>query len=307
MSSYETILFETADGVATITLNRPDAFNALNVTLLAELREAFRRVAGEERLRAVVLTGAGRAFCSGQDLRDLQQEGATDPGAAVRDALDHRYSPLIKAMRTLPKPIVGAINGVAAGAGMSLAMATDIRLVSDRASFTLAFSRVGLIPDAGSNYFLPHLVGLPRALELAWTSRRVSAEEAVSIGLANHVVPADELLEDAAELARGLARGPAQAIALTKQAMTRGAEASLGEVLDLEAELQSRLVGSADFVEGVSAFLEKREPEFGGPAGTAQAQGPGLDTEPVAPGAAVAGDGTGGEAALAPKPADPSV
>jgi 2-(1,2-epoxy-1,2-dihydrophenyl)acetyl-CoA isomerase len=260
MNAFETLVYEQRDGVATITLNRPDAFNALTPTLNSEVRDALAAVGSDESVRAVVLTGAGRAFCSGQDLRQME---AGDPAQQVKDMLNHSYAPMIMAMRQLPKPIVGAINGVAAGAGMSLALATDIRIASEKASFMQAFSRVGLIPDAGSNYFLPRLVGLPRALELAWTARRVGAAEALSVGLVNSVVPAEDLDTAAHEMATQLAKGPVLAIGLTKQAMLEAENSSLPQILALEAELQSRCIVTEDFVEGVSAFLEKREPRFG--------------------------------------------
>lgn len=263
ISELTSILYEVADAVATVTLNRPEVFNAVDEALATDLQRALAAIAEDASVRAVVLTGAGRAFCAGQDLKSLEDSSAGDHAGAVRDVLERRYGPVILGMRQLPKPIVGAINGVAAGAGMSLAMATDMRIASDRASFMQAFSKVGLIPDAGSNYFLPRLVGLPRALELAWTARRIDAEEAFSIGLVNRVVPDAELARAAHETAVGLARGPALAIALTKQAMLRGTEATLPEILALEAELQSRCIVTDDFGEGVAAFLEKREPRFG--------------------------------------------
>ncbi|MHB8507522.1 MAG: enoyl-CoA hydratase/isomerase family protein [Candidatus Dormibacteria bacterium] len=264
--SFENITYEVGEGVATITLNRPQAFNALNQALSYELLDAFTSAEADASVRAIVLTGAGRAFCSGQDLKDVQ-EGGTDPAEFVRDALNKRYSPLVSAIRNIPKPVIGAINGVAAGAGMSLALATDIRMASDKASFTMAFSRVGLIPDAGGNWFLPRAVGLARALELAWTSRRVGADEALGIGLVNRVVPDDRLAVEAGDMARSLARGPALALALTKEAMNRAMVSSLPETLGLEADLQARCVVHADFAEGVSAFVEKREPRFGGVPG----------------------------------------
>lgn len=265
MSAHETILFDSTGGVATITLNRPDAFNALNAKMAFELQDAIAEIARDGGIRAVVLTGAGRAFCSGQDLRDFEM--VTDPAREVREALMLRYGPLMLAMRALPKPIVGAINGVAAGAGMSLALATDLRVAADNAFFTQAFSKIGLVPDAGSNYFLPRLVGVARAMELAWTSRRVNAEEAGQIGLVNRVVPAESLMSEANALAESLANGPALAIALTKRALLQGAAASLAETLSLEAELQAECIVSEDFREGVQAFLEKREARFAGAPG----------------------------------------
>jgi 2-(1,2-epoxy-1,2-dihydrophenyl)acetyl-CoA isomerase len=260
--TFEFLGYDSSDGVATLTLNRPDYFNALTRELNTEIRAAIELVGDDDTVRAVVLTGAGKAFCSGQDLRQVGP-GMDDPAARVRADLNEYYAPMIIAMRELPKPIVGAINGVAAGAGMSLALATDIRVASDRASFMQAFSRVGLVPDAGSNYFLPHLVGLPRALELAWTARRVGADEALDIGLVNSVVPGEDLASAAHELAARLAAGPALAMGLTKKAMWKAMEASLPEILALEADLQAQCIVTDDFQEGVTAFLEKREPRFG--------------------------------------------
>ena len=262
MKDFQTILYRDSEGVATVSLNRPESFNALDETICFELQDVFGATADDESVRAVILTGEGRAFSAGQDLRSMETDGA-DAADFVKDVLRRRYAPLITGMRSLAKPIVGAINGVAAGAGMSLALATDIRIASERSSFMQAFSRVGLVPDAGSNYFLVHLVGLPRALELAWTARRVDAAEALELGLVNRVVPDAELMGAAQELAHTLARGPAQAIGLTKQAMTRASTADLAEILELEAELQARCIVTDDFREGVAAFLEKREPRFG--------------------------------------------
>src|SRR6202171_3422214 len=183
MKDFQTILYRDSEGVATVSLNRPESFNALDETICFELQDVFVAIADDESVRAVILTGEGRGFTAGTNAADF-----------VKDVLRRRYAPLITGMRSLAKPIVGAINGVAAGAGMSLALATDIRIASERSSFMQAFSRVGLVPDAGSNYFLVQLVGLPRALELAWTARRVGAAEALELGLVNRVVPDGELL-----------------------------------------------------------------------------------------------------------------
>jgi len=266
MTSYETILFERDGAVATVTLNRPDAFNALNAQLAFDLQDALAQIERDDSVRAVILTGAGRAFCAGQDLREFQ-EGVTDLTRQVREALMLRYGPLVLGLRALPKPVIGAINGVAAGAGMSLALATDLRLIADNAFLTQAFSKVGLVPDAGSTYLLPRLVGLARAMELAWTSRRVNADEAAQIGLVNRVVPADALMSEAKALAEDLANGPAFAIGAVKRALLASSESSLPEALALEAELQEQTIHSDDFGEGVQAFLEKRDPRFAGTPG----------------------------------------
>jgi len=262
MKALESLLYSESEGVARVSLNRPDSFNALNEKICFELQDVVREIAGNPEVRAVILTGEGRAFSAGQDLRSMDSDGG-DPAEFVKDVLRRRYAPLILAMRSLGKPIVGAINGVAAGAGMSLALAADLRIASEKASFMQAFSRVGLVPDAGSNYFLVQLVGLPRALELAWTARRIGADEALRMGLVNRVVPEADLETAAQEMAASLARGPQTSIALTKEAMTNALTADLAEILDMEAEMQARCVVTDDFQEGVAAFLEKREPRFG--------------------------------------------
>lgn len=271
MNSFETIAVESRDGVATITLNRPNVFNALNEALLLELRTALDSAHSDDSVGAVVVAGTGKAFSAGQDLRGFREDAVEHPETAVRQMLEERYIPVVKAISGMPKPLIAAVNGVAAGAGMSLALAADLRIAADSASFTLAFSRIALIPDAGANYFLPRLVGLSRALELAWTARRVSADEALAMGLVNQVVPAAELMDRAQEMAAALARGPRLALSLTKQAMQRGISAALEEVMELEAELQARASTSADFREGVQAFIEKREPQFGADRAAASA------------------------------------
>src|SRR5215212_5303937 len=188
-------------GIGTVTLNRPDALNSLTVPMKHELLAAFRRVEHDGGVRAVILTGAGRAFCAGQDLRERLQPDAAPLGVELRE----RYNPIIRAMRSLPKPIVGAINGVAAGAGASLAMACDIRIAADTGSFSLAFGRVGLVPDSGATWFLPRLVGATRAAELALLNDPVSAADAVRLGLVGRVVPAAELATEASAIAARLA------------------------------------------------------------------------------------------------------
>jgi 2-(1,2-epoxy-1,2-dihydrophenyl)acetyl-CoA isomerase len=230
------------------------------VPLKEALIEAFGRAAGDRSVRVVVLTGEGRAFCAGQDLRER-----LEPGAAPLDAeLRERYNPLILAMWRLDKPIIGAINGVAAGAGASLAFACDMRIASDRASFILAFGRVGLIPDSGATWFLPRLVGLARATELALTTDSLSATEAERIGLVSRVVPAEALAGEARALATRLAAAAPRALALTKQALRRSLETGLEPALEQEAELQGQAGATNDHAEGLRAFVDKRPPRFRG-------------------------------------------
>jgi 2-(1,2-epoxy-1,2-dihydrophenyl)acetyl-CoA isomerase len=251
---------DPASGVATITLNRPDALNSLTVPMKVELLEALRTVERDGAARAVVLTGAGRAFCAGQDLRERLHPDAAPLGVELRE----RYNPIIRAMRSLPKPIVGAINGVAAGAGASLAMACDLRIAADRASFALAFGRVGLVPDSGATWFLPRLVGEARAAEIALLGDPVSAEDALRIGLVGLVVATEQLTTEARSVAERLAAGAPQAIALTKRALNATWDRSLDDALELEAELQDTAGRTKDHAEGMAAFLEKRPPRFSG-------------------------------------------
>ncbi len=257
-----TILVEVdeASGVGMVTLNRPDALNALTVPMKVELLAAFQSLAGEDRVRALVLTGAGRAFCAGQDLRERLEPDAAPLGVEVRE----RYNPIILAMRALPKPIVGAINGVAAGAGASLAMACDIRIASEAASFALAFGRVGLVPDSGATWFLPRLVGSTRAAELALLGDPVSAGDSVRLGLVGRVVAAEQLATEASSVAARLAAGAPRAIALTKQALNASWERDLGTALEAEADLQDTAGRTRDHAEGLAAFMEKRPARFTG-------------------------------------------
>jgi 2-(1,2-epoxy-1,2-dihydrophenyl)acetyl-CoA isomerase len=251
---------ETADGVATVTLDRADALNALTVPLKEGLVETFRAFASDDAVRAVVLTGAGRAFCAGQDLHERLQPDALP----LADEIRARYNPLIRAMRALPKPIVAAVNGVAAGAGASLAFACDIRIAAEDASFLLAFGRVGLIPDSGATWLLPRLIGGAKAAELALTTDPLSAADAERLGLVARVVPAADLLQEAVVLARRLAAGAPVALALTKEALEHSWTASFEEQLELEADLQGRAGSTADHAEGIAAFIGRRPPTFRG-------------------------------------------
>jgi 2-(1,2-epoxy-1,2-dihydrophenyl)acetyl-CoA isomerase len=256
----ENLRVEVADGVATLTLDRPDALNALTVRLKEELLEGFRAVADDAAVRAVVLTGAGRAFCAGQDLRERLEPDA----APLADEIRLRYNPLVRAMRALDQPIVGAINGVAAGAGAALAFACDLRIAAEGASFVLAFGKVGLIPDSGATWLLPRLVGGAKAAELALLNEPLSAVEALRIGLVARVVAADALAAEAHAMAVALAAGAPRAIALTKRALELGWEAHFEEQLETEADFQGEAGATADHAEGLAAFLERRPPRFTG-------------------------------------------
>ena len=251
---------EIADAVATITLDRPDALNALTVPLKHELLAAFEQVAGDAAVRAVVLTGAGRAFCAGQDLRERLEPDA----APLEEEIRLRYNPLVRAMVGLEKPLIGAINGVAAGAGASLALACDLRIAAEGASFLLAFGRVGLVPDSGATWLLPRLIGGAKAAELALTGAALSAADAERLGLVLRVVPAGELAAAAQALAAHLAEGAPRALALTKRALAASWDATLEEQLETEADFQGQAGATADHAEGVAAFVERRPPRFTG-------------------------------------------
>jgi 2-(1,2-epoxy-1,2-dihydrophenyl)acetyl-CoA isomerase len=252
--------FEIADGVATITLDRPDALNALTIPLKHELLAALDRAASDTEVRAIVVTGAGRAFCAGQDLRERLEPGAPPLDVELRE----RYNPIILAMHRLDKPIVGAINGVAAGAGASLAFACDVRVAAEGASFLLAFGRIGLIPDSGATWFLPRLVGAARAAELALLGESLSAADAERIGLVTRVVPGDTLLAEASAVAARLAAMAPRAVSLTKRALGSTWTATLEAQLETEATLQGIAGATGDHAEGLAAFVEKRAPRFTG-------------------------------------------
>jgi 2-(1,2-epoxy-1,2-dihydrophenyl)acetyl-CoA isomerase len=248
------------DAIATFTLDRPDALNSLTVPLKEALIRAFRDVARDPAVRVVILTGAGRAFCAGQDLQERLEPDAAPLATELRE----RYNPIILAMRRLEKPIVGAINGIAAGAGASLAFACDIRIAAEGASFLLAFGRVGLIPDSGATWFLPRLVGPAKAAELAMTGEPLTAADAERFGLVAKLVPAEALLAEARAMAARLAAGAPRALALTKRALDRAAASTLEEALEYEAWLQGIAGATADHAEGITAFMEKRAPRFSG-------------------------------------------
>jgi 2-(1,2-epoxy-1,2-dihydrophenyl)acetyl-CoA isomerase len=245
-------------GVLTITLNRPDVLNAFNTAMHEGLAGALADARSED-IRAVVLTGAGRGFCVGQDLTEFR-EAPGDIGERLRT----NYHPNVLAVRSLEKPVIAAVNGPAAGAGLSLACACDLRIAADSASFVPAFIGIGLIPDSGSSYFVQRLLGTARAFEWMTSNRKLSAAEAHAWGLVNEVVEAERVAERAAELAGVYATLPTRGIGMTKRLFDHAETATLDEQLELEAELQTAATQTADFREGVDAFLEKREPRFSG-------------------------------------------
>jgi len=258
--AYQTILFSLSDSVAEITLNRPDRLNAVVAEMHGELRDALK--ATEKEARALIITGAGRGFCAGQDLSERRFAPEDKPNLGA--GLDRDYNPLIRRLRKLPMPVIAAVNGVAAGAGMSLALAADIVLAARSATFVQAFAKLGLVPDAGSSYWLPRLVGPARAMALAMLAEPLPAEKAEAWGLVWKCVDDDKLAEEARTLARHLASQPTRGLALLKRAMNASFDNTLDAQLDLERDLQRIAGWGEDYREGVAAFLEKRPPSFSG-------------------------------------------
>jgi 2-(1,2-epoxy-1,2-dihydrophenyl)acetyl-CoA isomerase len=260
MSTYQFLNYSCDQGAAIITLNRPEVYNALNDEITFELQDALKTVAKDDNVRVVVLTGEGKAFCSGQDLK----AASGDQKRSFMKSLHTRYNPIIRAMRNLPKPIIGRINGVAAGAGCSLALACDIIVAAEEATFIEVFINIGLVPDSGSSYFLPRLVGMAKAFELCSMGTRVKAQEALALGLINKAVPAYELDETVKFYTDYFAKAPTKSIGLIKKMLNKATTASLDEMLEYEAYCQEIAGTSHDYQEGVKAFLEKRKPEFKG-------------------------------------------
>ncbi len=258
---YKHLLYEIENGVLTITMNRPDSYNAFNNDMSFEMIDALKKAKKDEAVRVVVLTGAGKAFCSGQDLKDAQKAG---PGRSLGESVRTRYNPMIKALRAIPKPVICRLNGVAAGAGCSLAIACDMIIASEKASLIEVFVNVGLVLDSGSSYFLPRLVGSQKAFELATTAQKVSAAQAMEWGMVNEVVTPEELDEAVKKRTDYYAKAPTQAIGFIKKMLHQSFESDLNHMLQLEEDYQEISGNSADYQEGVAAFVEKRKPEFKG-------------------------------------------
>ncbi|MFF1283215.1 enoyl-CoA hydratase/isomerase family protein [Streptomyces sp. NPDC058299] len=262
----DTVLYEVSDGLATITLNRPEAMNALNIATKTALREAAESAASDTAVRAILLTAAGdRAFCVGQDLKEhiglLADDRETGSGQTMSTVREH-YNPIVRALAGAPKPVVAAVNGVAAGAGFGFALAADHRVVADTATFNTSFAGVALTADSGISWTLPRVIGPSRAADLLLFPRSISAQEALELGIANRVVPAAELRAEAERTARALAGGPTVAYAAIKEAVAYGLTHSLAETLEKEDELQTRAGRSEDHAIAVQAFVNKERPKY---------------------------------------------
>ena len=261
MPDYETILYEVQEGVAHLTLNRPERRNAMNPDLNRELLAGLQQAESDPQVRALLITGAGKGFCSGADLTIFQDRPSPD---VVYDDIVNGLGPLVRTIVAMPKPVVAAVNGVAAGAGASLALACDFRVLGHDAAMLMAFSNIGLVPDAGATWFLVRQIGFSRAFEFAAEGERLPADRCLELGLANKVVPAEDLLDISLAWALRIAKRPTLALGKTKGALRFAQLHDLQSTIEYEARRQQEAYQSEDFVEGVSAFLQKRKPQFNG-------------------------------------------
>ncbi|WP_069885181.1 enoyl-CoA hydratase/isomerase family protein [Streptomyces luteocolor] len=261
----DSVLYEVSDGLATITINRPEAMNAMNTEAKVALREAARAAAADAAVRAVLLTATGRAFCVGQDLKEHIGNLAVDREAGTGQTMStvkEHYNPIVRALAGMPKPVVAGVNGVAAGAGLGFALAADYRVVADTAKFNTSFAGVALTADSGVSWTLPRVIGPGRAADLLLFPRNIDAQEAYALGIANKVVPAADLADEAAQVARALAEGPTLAYAALKESLAYAAAHTLDEALDKEDELQGRAGASEDHTIAVQAFIAKEKPKY---------------------------------------------
>ncbi len=262
-ASDDVVLYELSEGLATVTLNRPDKLNSLNAAMHTRLRGVLDQIAAEPSVRAVLLTGSGRGFCAGQDLAERKRMPG-EPAPDLGQTIEKNWNPLARALRYLKVPIICAVNGVAAGAGVNIALACDVVIAARSANFVLSFSRIGLIPDAGGSYYLPRLVGEARAMGMALFGERISAADAASCGLIWRCVDDGDLAELALKLGKSLAQGPTLGLGALKRVVRNSLDHSFEEQLEIERRTQQQCGASEDYREGVAAFMEKRVPQFKG-------------------------------------------
>lgn len=261
--SFETIKYEVSEGIATLTFNRPEVFNSLNEQMHAELKQALGQVKKDKSIRVLIITGEGKAFCAGQDLNDRSVNDG-DAKLDLGESIERKYNPLIKTIYNLEMPVICKVNGVAAGAGVGIALACDFVIANEKASFIQAFCKIGLVPDSGNSFFLPKLVGMARAKELCMLGDKLSAQTAQEYGLISRVYSLEEIDDEVQKLAKHFSTAPTYGLSLIKKALNESIENSLDEQLELEKNLQRAAGHSNDYKEGVAAFLGKRAPNFQG-------------------------------------------